>query len=438
MAAVSVILPITYAVIPLGVALARSSVPSSRSTASSAVTPDASRRRRSSCPMHARQRERAEGERRAGHVVAAHQEQDDDCDTRAEEQCLQQVRPVGEGLPASRSRRAPGRAASTRAQPDGRRPTRSLALTSRTPAPAPCTCPPGSAAAPRGPPPPRRAARTARRVNSVASSVGCTYRCPSTVHRTSACADSRSASSSGDPSAMIAPPARIITRSASFSASARSWVVSSTVACSRSVSRCTSSWNSRRAIGSKPAVGSSRKSSSGRPTMPIATSSRRRCPPDRYPIRRSACAVRPDEVDQLGGVPRPGNLRPSRTARSRRRGGAAARGPATWRGPARTGARPRAAPATARPPCAGSAPSTLTCPGRPRPEPFEDLDRGGLARAVRPEDRDDFPGAYAEADAVQDLRGPVPHPQVANFGCNIRHDVQKIADLLQKIRALLY
>jgi hypothetical protein len=52
-----------------------------------------------------------------------------------------------------------------------------------------------------------------------------------------------------------------------------------------------------------------------------------------------------------------------------------------------------------------------------------------LARTVRPQERDDFPGAYLEVDAVQDIRGPVPHPQVANFGCNIRHDVQKIADL---------
>jgi hypothetical protein len=69
-------------------------------------------------------------------------------------------------------------------------------------------------------------------------------------------------------------------------------------------------------------------------------------------------------------------------------------------------------------------------PRGPRAEPFQDLDRGGLARAVRPEERDHFPGAYLEVDAVQDIRGPVPHPQVANFGCYIRHDVWKIAELL--------
>src|SRR5690606_22554241 len=52
-----------------------------------------------------------------------------------------------------------------------------------------------------------------------------------------------------------------------LSASPRSWVVSRIVVSSVSASRCTSSWNSCRATGSNPAVGSSRKSSSGRPTM---------------------------------------------------------------------------------------------------------------------------------------------------------------------------
>ena len=46
-----------------------------------------------------------------------------------------------------------------------------------------------------------------------------------------------------------------------------------------------SSQNSRRASGSKPVVGSSRKSSSGRPTMPSATSRRRFCPPERVWVR---------------------------------------------------------------------------------------------------------------------------------------------------------
>jgi hypothetical protein len=53
-------------------------------------------------------------------------------------------------------------------------------------------------------------------------------------------------------------------------------------------------------------------------------------------------------------------------------------------------------------------------PARTGTEPFQDLDRGGLAGAVRPEERDDLAGAYVEVDAVQDVYGPVPHPKVAN------------------------
>ena len=102
-----------------------------------------------------------------------------------------------------------------------------------------------------------------------------------------------------EPSAMIRPPARIRIRSASFSASSRSCVVSRIVVSSKSASRCTRSWKSRRACGSKPTVGSSRKSSSGRPTMPIATSSRRRWPPESRLIRCVALLGQPDRLDQL-------------------------------------------------------------------------------------------------------------------------------------------
>lgn len=49
------------------------------------------------------------------------------------------------------------------------------------------------------------------------------------------------------PSATIRRPARIRMRSASFSASSRSWVVSMIVVSSRSERRCTRSWKSRRA-----------------------------------------------------------------------------------------------------------------------------------------------------------------------------------------------
>ena len=174
--------------------------------------------------------------------------------------------------------------------------------------------------------------------------------------------DTCRASSSALPSATIRPPARIMIRSASFSASSRSCVVSRIVVSSMSASRCTRSWKSRRACGSKPAVGSSRNSSSGRPTMPIATSSRRRCPPDSVPIRGR----------RLGQADRRRAARRRRTAgRSRRgvrrvvarRGGAAARGPASlpWsRQDCSTIA--EAGPASARRRCAGSTPSTVTSP----------------------------------------------------------------------------
>ena len=143
----------------------------------------------------------------------------------------------------------------------------------------------------------------------------------------------------------------------------------------------------------------------------------------------------PDEFDQFGGVPRPGDL-----------------GRAVPRVVSAEVAQQVADPPLGvvppglqhdpepRPPLLAAVLGVRAehghPPRRPRAEPFEYLDRGGLARAVRPEERDDFPGAYLEVDAVQDVRGPVPHPQVANFGCHIRHDVQKIADLLHLIKDL--
>ncbi|CPU67806.1 Uncharacterised protein [Mycobacteroides abscessus] len=55
----------------------------------------------------------------------------------------------------------------------------------------------------------------------------------------------------------------------------------------------TSAQNARRAWGSNPVVGSSRNSSSGRPTIPSATSSRRRCPPESWRVRVRAFSRRP-------------------------------------------------------------------------------------------------------------------------------------------------
>ena len=90
-----------------------------------------------------------------------------------------------------------------------------------------------------------------------------------------------------------------------------------------SARRAISSQNWRRASGSKPVVGSSRKSSSGRPMMPSATSSRRRWPPDRLRDPRAGLLGQADRLDHLVGVARGGvvarrSAGPSR-ARSARR-----------------------------------------------------------------------------------------------------------------------
>src|SRR3954454_62210 len=74
-----------------------------------------------------------------------------------------------------------------------------------------------------------------------------------------------------------------------------------------------SSHDWRRADGSKPVVGSSRKTSSGSPAIPSARSSRRRWPPDRAAARASWRAPRPPravpephEVEHLVGRARRG------------------------------------------------------------------------------------------------------------------------------------
>lgn len=104
-------------------------------------------------------------------------------------------------------------------------------------------------------------------------------------------------------------------RSASFSASARSWVVSRTVVSSRSARAWTRSWKSLRAFGSKPVVGSSRKSRRGRPTIPTATSSRRRWPPESAPTRVSALSESPTRASSSATSYGPGY--PSRPAYGR-------------------------------------------------------------------------------------------------------------------------
>ena len=60
----------------------------------------------------------------------------------------------------------------------------------------------------------------------------------------------------------------------------------------------------RRADGSKPVVGSSRKMSSGSPMSPSATSSRRRCPPESCSPERLRLFGEADELDRVVDVAR--------------------------------------------------------------------------------------------------------------------------------------
>src|SRR5207249_662784 len=91
----------------------------------------------------------------------------------------------------------------------------------------------------------------------------------------------------GVPSAAISPASMIPTRSASWSASSRYWVVRKTVVPS-TLSFRTSSQIARRLIGSSPVVGSSRNRTRGSWTRADARSSLRLMPPEYVPTFRSA------------------------------------------------------------------------------------------------------------------------------------------------------
>ena len=98
-------------------------------------------------------------------------------------------------------------------------------------------------------------------------------------------------SSSGVPCATVRPWSRTTMSSDSRSASSRYCVVRMTVVPSRTRSR---SWSQRplRLFGSRPVVGSSRKSTLGRPTRLAARSRRRRMPPEKVFTSVSAASTR--------------------------------------------------------------------------------------------------------------------------------------------------
>ncbi len=99
-------------------------------------------------------------------------------------------------------------------------------------------------------------------------------------------------SSSGVPAAMTLPWSTITMSRASWSASSRYCVVSSTSVPSATSERI-ASHNSARLRGSRPVVGSSKSSRRGRPTRLAPRSSRRRIPPEYVRTSRSPASARP-------------------------------------------------------------------------------------------------------------------------------------------------
>ena len=100
-------------------------------------------------------------------------------------------------------------------------------------------------------------------------------------------------SADGVPSATIFPWSMIPTRSASTSASSRYCVVRKTVTPSSRASRSTSAHSALRLCGSRPVVGSSRKSTRGPCSSASARSRRRFMPPEYPPTLRPAASLSP-------------------------------------------------------------------------------------------------------------------------------------------------
>jgi len=106
------------------------------------------------------------------------------------------------------------------------------------------------------------------------------------------------------PSATIRPWSMTAICSASWSASSRYWVVSSTVVPAAAIWR-TSSHTRLRLRGSSPVVGSSRNSRSGVTIRLAAMSSRRRIPPEYPPTVRPAASVRSNAASSSSARRRP-------------------------------------------------------------------------------------------------------------------------------------
>ena len=161
----------------------------------------------------------------------------------------------------------------------------------------------------------------------------------------------------------------------------------------------------RRAPGSNPVVGSSRKTSSGLPIRASPRSSRRFCPPESVRQRASALSVEADDVDDLRRV-------------ARARVVAAEDLEALAHGQVRVERRglqddpDPLAPLLRR--VGRILAEDLHLAGVAVAVALEDLDRGRLSGAVRPEEAEYLAGADLEVDAADRLVGAVALPQAGH------------------------
>ena len=159
------------------------------------------------------------------------------------------------------------------------------------------------------------------------------------------------------------------------------------------------------------------------PPGPSRPSARRGSRPrvDRRARARARVAGARRRTAACSGSAPPRSARPARAARP---GHADRRGSwPYWRSVSRGWARGSMPPPwsisptrarSARPPVAGSTPRTRAVPPSAAPVALDDLDRGRLARAVRSEQRDEFPAADRQRDAVEDGPRPVALDQPVN------------------------
>ena len=209
------------------------------------------------------------------------------------------------------------------------------------------------------------------------------------------------------------PSTMTATRSASACASSMKWVVRKTVLPSAQRSLIVvHAW--RRADGSKPVVGSSRKSRSGSPTRARARSRRRRWPPESSLTRSALLAGQAHELDELAGRA-PARVVAPVHGEDLRHGQLGLGG----------GLLQDDADALAQRPLAvlGVVAEHAHLAGAAGAVALEDLGRGGLARAVGAEEAEDLPGGDGEGDVAHRLHVAVGLAQAVDLDCRL-HAIQ--------------